>query len=74
MYMLEIAGRRAGFSRSYRASIDRIEGLSIPAVPLNEQNALMKIVEAIEEQIQLEIEKMHGLEDKRSKIVASYLL
>ena len=28
MYMLELAGRRAGFSRTYRASIDRVEGLT----------------------------------------------
>lgn len=74
MYMLEIAGRRAGFSRSYRASIDRIEGLSIPAVPLKEQNTIMKQVETIEEQIRKEEVKMRGLEEKRTKIVASYLI
>ena len=74
MYMLEIAGRRAGFGRSYRASIDRIEGLTIPAVPLKEQNAIMKQVEAIEKQILKEEAKMRGFEEKRSKIVTSYLI
>ena len=73
MYMLEIAGRRAGFSRSYRASIDRIEGLTIPAVPLKEQNALMKKVEEIEEKINEEIAKMANLESKRRSIVESII-
>ena len=73
MYMLEFAGRRAGFSRSYRASIDRIEGLTIPAVPLKEQNAIMKKVESIEEQIRKEEAKMRKLEEKRSKIVTDFL-
>ena len=74
MYMLEIAGRRAGFSRSYRASIDRIEGLTIPAVPLKEQNAMMKKVEELEEKIQEEIDKMANLESKRQNIVSSFLI
>ena len=74
MYMLEIAGRRAGFSRSYRASIDRIEGLTIPAVPLKEQNAIMMQVENIEEQIRKEEAKMRELDEKRSKIVADFLI
>ena len=69
MYMLEIAGRRAGFSRSYRASIDRIEGLTIPAVPLKEQNALMKKVEEIEGKINEEIRKAVKLGEKSVKIV-----
>ena len=73
MYMLEIAGKRAGFSRSYRASIDRIEGLTIPAVPFKEQNAIMKKVEAIEEHIRKEVTKMQGLEEKRSRVVTSFL-
>lgn len=73
MYMLEIAGRRAGFSRSYRASIDRIEGLTIPAVPLKEQNSLMKQVEEIEDKIQKEIAKMASLETKRHEIVSSFI-
>ena len=73
MYMLEIAGRRAGFSRSYRASIDRIEGLSIPAVPLKEQNVIMKQVEEIERKIDEELSKMANLESKRSDIVFSFI-
>ena len=73
MYMLEIAGRRAGFSRSYRASIDRIEGLTIPAVPLKEQNALMKKVEEIEGKIHEELAKMANLESKRRSIVESFI-
>ena len=73
MYMLENAGRRAGFSRSYRASIDRIESLTIPAVPLKEQNSLMKQVEKIEGKIQEEIAKMANLESKRREIVFSFI-
>lgn len=73
MYMLEISGQRAGFSRSYRASIDRIEGLSIPAVPLKEQNAIMKIVEDYEERIRLEQKKMADIEAMRCDIVKSYI-
>lgn len=73
MYMLELAGRRAGFSRTYRASIDRVEGLTIPAVPLKEQNALMKIVEEIEGKIDEELAKMANLESKRRSIVESFI-
>ena len=71
--MLELAGRRAGFSRTYRASIDRVEGLTIPAVPLKEQNALMKIVEEIEGKIDEELAKMANLESKRRSIVESFI-
>ena len=67
------AGRRAGFSRSYRASIDRIEGLTIPAVPLKEQNALMKNVEEFEGIINEELAKMANLESKRRSIVESFI-
>lgn len=73
MYMLEIAGRRVGFSRSYRASIDRIESLTIPAVPLKDQNSLMKQVEEIENKIQEEKAKMANLESKRHEIVSSFI-
>lgn len=73
MYMLEIAGRRAGFSRSFRASIDRIEGLTIPAVPLKVQNSLMKRVEEIEKKIHEEILRISNLESKRHAIVMSFI-
>lgn len=73
MYMLEIAGRRAGFSRTYRASIDRIEGIAIPAVPLKEQNELISKAEEFERKIQEELAKMADLEVVRSKIVAELL-
>lgn len=73
MYMLEVAGRNAGFNRSYRASIDRIESLIIPVVPIDEQNLIMQKVEKLEEKINEEIAKMQGLMSRRRDIVNSYL-
>ncbi len=69
MYMLESAGKRAGFSRSFRASIDRVEGLSIPAIPLKDQNEIMKQVEVFENRINEEMGKMASLESRRASIV-----
>lgn len=73
MYMLEIVGKRAGFNRSYRASIDRIESLSIPAIPLKQQNIIMKKVDELEKKIQVELNKMKNLDERRRNIVYSFI-
>lgn len=72
-YLLEIAGKRVGFCRSYRASIDRIESLSIPAVPFQEQNEIMKKVQEYETKIQNEQIKMSEIETRRNDIIRSFI-
>jgi restriction endonuclease S subunit len=45
-HVIKIAGEKAGFSRSYRASIDRIKQLEIPYIDIKSQNIIAsKIIE-----------------------------
>ena len=48
---LEFAGRKAGFNRSYRASMERIKSLSIVLPPIEEQKRIVAEVEAYEAEI-----------------------
>ena len=47
--------------------------MTIPVVPIEEQNLIMQKVEKLEEKINEEISKMQGLMSKRRDIVNSYL-
>lgn len=68
-FMLKSAGEKAGFSRSYRASIDRVKSLTIPQIPLSEQDSIMEKVEKLQNHIKnLEV-KINNLEIMQSKIV-----
>ncbi|MDY4902795.1 MAG: restriction endonuclease subunit S, partial [Treponema sp.] len=49
--VLEKAGQNEGFERSYRASVDRIESLSIKLPPLTEQQKIVEQIERLETQI-----------------------
>lgn len=48
---LKEIGQELGFNRSYRASIDRIEAISIPVVPINLQNEVMNQIESLANEI-----------------------
>ena len=47
---LEIVGEKYGFSRSFRASTERIEAVQIPFPPLSIQQQIVKECEAIDEE------------------------
>lgn len=46
-FVLQKEGKKLGFSRSYRASIDRIERISIPKLPISIQNEFILKVEKL---------------------------
>ncbi len=50
-WVLNKEGKSAGFRREYRASIDRIEGISIKVPSLSEQQKIVEQITALEEQI-----------------------
>ncbi len=50
-WVLNKEGKTAGFRREYRASIDRIEGISIKVPSLSDQKKIVEQITALEEQI-----------------------
>ena len=70
---LQSIGEEMGFSRSYRASIDRIEGITIPKVSKALQDDVMTKIEILQSKI-LQLENnLKELEAKRTSIVLSNL-
>nr|WP_314749861.1 N-6 DNA methylase [uncultured Porphyromonas sp.] len=72
-YELERAGKQFGFSRSLRASIDRVEQLSIPVPPLQEQERIIREIEGYEAEIRKAEAVMQGAEARKSAILRKYL-
>ena len=71
--ILEIEGQKMNFSRSYRASIDRVEGISFNVPDYDIQKKAMEQVIELEAKIS-ELEKvLSALDGKKSEIVASLL-
>lgn len=73
-FMLVEAGKRAGFSRSYRASIERVESLLIPKLPLIDQNILIEKVEKLQVLINNLETQIPLLEEKQNKIIKDIIL
>lgn len=72
-WVLNKEGEKAGFKRSYRASIDRIEGLVLYLPPLSEQERIVKEITAIEEEIALCKKQMQDAPLKKQAILDKYL-
>lgn len=73
-FFVDQEGVKAGFSRSYRASLDRISTLSIPRVPIDIQNDIIGEVERIQNQISDLEAKLPILLSKQTEIVNRYIL
>lgn len=71
--ILEEKGGKMGFSRSYRASIDRVESISFSFPDIELQNKAMEEVLQLEKQIKDAEETLMALGEKRSEIVQKYL-
>ena len=72
-HVLEAEGKKIGFSRSYRASIDRIQGITFSVPDRAEQDRVVSEVTALEEKI-AELEKqLEQLRKKTAEIVTQYL-
>ena len=72
-HILEREGKRMGFSRSYRASIDRIEGITFTVADRKTQDATVAEITAIEAQIKEEESTLNSLNGKISDIMNHYL-
>ena len=72
--ILDEEGRKMGFSRSYRASIDRVESISFSVPDIDVQNKAMEEVLKLEKQIKDAEESLKALSKKRMDIVQRYIM
>lgn len=72
-HLLEIEGSKVGFKRSYRASIDRIESLSVKVAPIDEQHKAISEIESYEAEIAKAKAIMSGCAERKKKILKKYL-
>ena len=71
--ILEDEGRKMGFSRSYRASIDRVQGISFSVPDIDVQNKAMEEVMHLEKLITEAEESLKALSEKRTEVIQKYL-
>lgn len=72
-HLLEEEGKKAGFKRSYRASIDRIESLSVQVAPREEQRKALSEIETYEQKISEAKEVMAGCTERKKQILEKWL-
>lgn len=72
-YLLQKEGERVGFNRSYRASIDRIESLTVDVAPIEEQRKAVSKVEQYEAEIRKAQTIMDGCAARKKAILDKYL-
>ena len=72
-HLLQREGEKAGFSRTYRASIERVEGISFSVPSISKQNKAIKIVEGLEKKISKLNKEMNDLQGKTNIIVRNYI-
>ena len=72
-HLLEEEGKKAGFKRSYRASIDRIESLSVQVAPIEEQRKAISEIETYEQKISEAKAVMAGCAERKKQILEKWL-
>lgn len=72
-HLLEVAGQEVGFKRSYRASIDRIESLSVRVAPIEDQRKALSEIEVYEQKINEAELIINSCENRKRLILDSYL-
>ena len=72
-FALENEGAKFGFSRTLRASIERVEGLKIPLPPLNEQEKISSCIENLETQILNLNQILQESQNKKAEILQNYI-
>ncbi len=72
-YALEKAGQKEGFKRSYRASIDRIEAISIKLPLLSEQQQIVAQISALEEKIAAAKRVMAECPHKKQEVLDKWI-
>jgi type I restriction enzyme M protein len=72
-YILEKEGKAFEFSRTKRASIDRIQGIKIPVPPRPEQEKIIIEIEKIEQNISELKKQIESISKEKSMILNKYL-
>ncbi len=72
-HLLEEEGKKVGFKRSYRASIDRIESLSVKIAPIEQQHNAISKIESYEAKIAKAKAVMEGCAERKKQILEKYL-
>lgn len=73
VHILEMEGKKMGFSRSYRASIDRVQGISFAVPDRATQDEAIAKIEVIEERIREAEQKLVALAGKTASLLNQYL-
>lgn len=72
-FILEKEGKESEFSRTKRASIDRVQGLKIPVPSLVEQQKIIAEVEILEQEIASAQQIIDNANDQKVAILKKYL-
>lgn len=72
--ILEVEGRQKGFSRSYRASIDRVEGISFNVPDIEIQKEFIDKIIVLEQEISKLEDKLINLDKKKSNLLEEYII
>jgi type I restriction enzyme M protein len=72
-WILEKIGVQQRFSRTYRASTDRIKKLTIEYPPLKNQNEIVSKIEKIESEIEKLNEIVENSKSRKNKVLEKYL-
>ena len=72
-YLLQKEGERVGFSRTYRASLDRIQSLIVSVAPIEAQKQAVAQVELYEAEIAKAQAVMDGCAARKKAILDKYL-
>lgn len=73
VHILEKEGNKMGFSRSYRASIDRVKGISFTVPDIVTQNEAISKVMELEAKIRIEEQKLESIVSKLEGTIISLL-
>lgn len=73
VHVLETEGKKMGFSRSYRASIDRVQGISFVVPDRAAQDDVIAKIEVIEEKIREAELRLDALTGKTASVLNQYL-
>lgn len=72
-HLLESEGKKMGFSRNYRASVDRVKGITFSVPDITEQNKVVAEVREIEVKIGDAEKHLKALQGKTAEILNKYL-
>ncbi len=72
-WVLQKEGKKVRFSRSHRASTERVKGIVIKAPSITEQNTAIKLIEKQEKIINKSKEIINGIAERKQAILMKYL-